>query len=189
MLVLAPRLADHEGHRLRPLHQLEVGGEQVLEAVERGVRLAVLLETADPFLALGVLFQPGVGRGEQQQAAGVQAPRDVGEEAARAVQAVDQVGGEDGVEAGEDLREVAGVALPELDAAGGLGQAEGVEPALVVANQLTLVGQGVAQRAGLGEPGAGQGDDAEEVGMVLPDIGSRFHGVEDFEQVDGFLIG
>ena len=163
MLVLAPRLADHEGHRLRPLHQLEVGGEQVLQPVERGVGLAVLLEAADPFLALGVLFQPGVGRGEQQQAAGVQAPRDVGEEAARAVQAVDQVGGEDEVEAGEDVLEVAGVALPELDAAGGLGEAERVEPALVVAHQLALVGHGVAQRAGLGELGAGLDEARREV--------------------------
>ena len=58
VLELAARLADDEGDLDRALDAFEVGAERILEAVEGGVGLAILLETADPFLSRGMFLQP-----------------------------------------------------------------------------------------------------------------------------------
>ena len=102
VLEFAFGFADDEGHGLRLAQQVEVRGEQGFQAVQRGEVFAILLEAADSGFALGVFGQPGVGRGEDEQAAGVEALVDGFEEQRRVVEAVDQVGGEDEVVAGED---------------------------------------------------------------------------------------
>jgi hypothetical protein len=131
-----------------------------LQAVQGGEALAVLLEAADPFLAGRVFRQPGVGRGDQQQAARVQAFVHAIEEFGRAVQAVDQVGGQDQVVAGtgsaSGCRRRPGRSRPCRACRPGPGRPGGAFP---VGHQFALVHQGVAQHALLGELHA-QADEA-----------------------------
>lgn len=61
VLVLAPRFADHERHADRAFGEAEMAAEHGLQPIQRGQVLAVLLETADPFFAWRVFFEPGVG--------------------------------------------------------------------------------------------------------------------------------
>ena len=82
MLKLALGLTNHEGNILRLAEQFEMRLEQCLQAIEGREVLAVLLETAEPVFAPGVFGQPGVGRGDQQQAARGQALVNAGQELA-----------------------------------------------------------------------------------------------------------
>src|SRR5690606_21960821 len=97
VLEFAPRLADDEGHVRRLAQQPEMRRQPILQAVQRRVVLCVFLEAAQPGCAGRVFFQPGVGRGDQQQAARNDALVDLLQEARRIVQAIDQVGGQDQV--------------------------------------------------------------------------------------------
>ena len=47
--------------------------ENALQTIECGEVLAVFLETADPRFAFGVFGQPGVGLGDQQHTARIEA--------------------------------------------------------------------------------------------------------------------
>ena len=115
MLELVARLADHEWHLPRLMQEPEVAPQQFLESVQRGVALAIPLEAPDPLLLAGVFLEPGVGRGQHEQATPIDALVDHAQEAARAVEAVDEVGGEHQVIAAQHRLEVAGVALRELE--------------------------------------------------------------------------
>ena len=134
-----------------PLDQAEVLAEQALQSIQRAEVLAVFLVAADPFLAPGVLFQPGVRGGDQQDAARIQALVHRGQKFRRAVQAVDQVGGKNQVIAREQGLEVAGVTLEKFHFLPRFIQAEIGKRAFPVRDQFALVGQGIAQHALLGE--------------------------------------
>src|SRR6185312_9439922 len=72
VLELASRLAYHERHRARFAQPLEVRAEDRVEAVQRGVALAVLLEAAQQSRGRGGPAQQGVGGGNHKAAAGIQ---------------------------------------------------------------------------------------------------------------------
>src|SRR5689334_21183814 len=105
----------HEGHRAGRAEQTEVSRQDLLQTVQGRDILAVLSEAADPLCSRGVLLKPRVGRGDEEQAAGVDALVNAPEELPRAVQAVDEVREQDEVVARELRLEVARIALEKLD--------------------------------------------------------------------------
>ena len=160
MLEFAPRFADDERQRHGLAKQPEMLAKQGFQSIQRSLVFAILLEAANPLGTRCVLFEPGVGRGDDQQSAGIEAFVNAFQQLARAVQAVDQVGGENQVVAGVKRLEIAGVTLDEFNAVTHRRQPEISQTALAVGNQFAFVGQGVAQRALFGKLNA----EADEAG-------------------------
>ena len=98
--------------------------------------------------------QPGVGRGNQEQATGVDPLVYRLKEQCRVVEAVDQVGGQDQVITGKYRLEIAGVALIELDLFRHRIEPQFRQRPLLVGHQLAFIDQRVAQPALLGQTNA-----------------------------------
>ena len=122
VLELASGFADHERHFLGAANQLEVRIQCFVQAIQGSDVFTITFKTAQPLLFWRVLFQPGVGLGDHQHATRVQTGVYLRQELARAVQAVDQVGGQDQVISGQEWFQVAGIALHKLHPVSRLGQ-------------------------------------------------------------------
>ena len=81
--------------------------------MQRGVILTILLETANPLFFGRMFFQPGVGRGNNQQATVVNALVNAVKEAPWAVKPINEVGRQNKVVARVLRFQVTGIALVE----------------------------------------------------------------------------
>ena len=136
--------ANHERYGLRLVQQAEMRAKNGFQTVEGCEVFAVFLEGADPFFAFRVFAQPGVRRCDQQQAAGVEALVDGFQKLRRAVQAVDQIGGEDQVIAGKNRFEIACIALEEFDFVPAAVEAESAQCAFAEGQQFAFFDARVA---------------------------------------------
>ncbi len=148
MLILARRLADDERQVLRLLQQTEMLTENGLQTLQGRPPLAIAFEPADPVRALGVFLEPGVGAAQGEHATWAEAPMHIAQKELRLIETIDEVGSEDQVVVAVALRQITGVALMKADPRRARLQIEGVEADFMIAQQIALLGQGIAQMTG-----------------------------------------
>src|SRR5690554_3191422 len=73
MLEFMARLANHKRHLARRVEQAEIRLQICLKPIEGRDIFAVFLKPADPLISGRMLLKPGIGRGDHQQTAGLDA--------------------------------------------------------------------------------------------------------------------